>query len=453
MAFLNNSGLDIFLEIPAEPASKLFRPLAKEPKQIWGHGFPTPETAVQIPGGQATVLRLRDYHFEVCTAVDKRGTGCACCSSTDPAWALLGAKDQTNKKGHRVDFPKRPIYLLPVWSYADNAIKILRGGNQVYENMDKWDTEGRDIRDCDWKVFKTGQAKTTKYFTSRQDSSTFTVNIDKAAFDSAWADALKEYMPTPVDKLMQKWNVMSVEEATKKFMESQRTAPIAGAPALPPGGFQGQPQLAAPSGPPTDLSALQKQLADLQAQLASATKTAAAPAPAQGGQSDIPFDQKAAAIPAAAATPAPIATTSDPKSVVLESGKYSGSTVGSVLEKDPEYLKFYRAYIKDEVVKAYIDAALAVKPTVPVTTPVPAPAEASAVTGTATPDRQALVAEIRATIDTFSEFKGRGLGENLIPYLKSILGRFDYTESNVQDLMRLKHALAERKANSATKAA
>ena len=435
MAFLNNSGLDIFLEIPVEPASKMFRPLAKEPIPIWGHGFPTPETAVQIPGGKAELLRLRDYHFEPCVAIDKRGTGCACCSTIDPAWNLLGPKEQTNRKGQRVDFPKRPVYLMPVWSYADNAIKVLRGGNQVYEDMDKYDTEGRDIRACDWKVFKTGTKMTTKYFTSRQDSSTFAMSISDADIKQAMADALKEYMPTPPDKLPGRMAVMSVEEATKKFMESQRTAPIAGAPALPPGGFTGQAQL--PAAPAQDLTSLQAQLAALQAQLLAATKPVAAPAPAPGGQSDIPFEHKAAAPVAAAAAV-------DPKGFVLDGGKYIGSTVGDVLDKDPEYLKFYRAYVKDPAVKAYIDSALNAKPPVPVQAPPPPVATTTDATPVV-PDRQALVTEVRAMIDTFPDFKGRGLGDNLIPFLKGVLGRFDYTESNVQDLVRLKGALVARK--------
>jgi hypothetical protein len=400
-----------------------------------------------LPNGQSTLLRLRDYHYERCTAVDKRGTGCICCNTTDPAWSALGPKDQTNKKGHRVDFPKRPVYLLPVWSYADNAIKILRGGNQVYEQMDKWDTEGRDIRDCDWKVWKTGTRMTTKYHTSRQDSSTFTNVQDEAAIKAALADALREYEPTPPDALIKKQAVMTIQEATQKYMESQKQAPMTGAPALPPGGFA--PPAALPAAAPQDMAALQQQLAALQAQL-NAAKTPAPvtppAAPAPGGQ-DVPFDQKAAAQPAAAAL--------DPKAVILDSGKYAGSSVGDILAKDPEYLKFYRAYIKDEAVKAYIDAALTAKPAMPVPQAAPAPSAPPPVQGApsstpdAGPDRQAIVKEVRAMIDAFPEFKGRGLGDTLIPFLKSVIGSYDYTEANVQDLTRLKQALEQRKQASA----
>lgn len=439
MAFLNNSGIDIFLEIPVEPASKMFRPLTKEPVQIWGHGFPTPEVAVMLPNGQSTLLRLRDYHFERCIAVDKRGTGCLCCSSTDPAWNLLGPKDQTNKKGHRVDFPKRPVYLLPVWSYAENAIKILRGGNQVYEGMDKWDTEGRDIRDCDWKVWKTGQGKTTKYSTSRQDSSTFTNPVDETNVKVALADALREYEPTPNDRLVAKQYAMTVAEATQKYMESQKQGPMVGAPALPVGGFATQAQL--PAATP-DIDALQKQLAELQAQMAAAKAVVVTPPAtptAQGGQAG-PFDQGAAAKSAAAV---------DPKLAVLDGGKYVGSTIGAILDKDPEYLKFYRAYIKDEVVKSYIDAALNAKPAIPAPQATPASVPPPSPVDNVITDRQAIVKDVRAMIDSFADFKGRGLGDNLIPFLKSVIGSYDYTEANVQDLMRLKQALDQRKQPSA----
>jgi hypothetical protein len=452
MAFLNNSGLDIFLEIPVEPASKLFRPLTKEPVQIWGHGFPTPEVAVVLPNGQSTLLRLRDYHFERCVAVDKRGTGCICCNTTDPAWNVLGPKEQTNKKGHRVDFPKRPVYLLPVWSYADNAIKVLRGGNQVYENMDKWDTEGRDIRDCDWKVWKTGTRMTTKYHTSRQDSSTFTATQEESAIKAALADALREYEPTPPDALMKKQSIMTVQEATQRYMESQNQAPMAGAPALPPGGFANQAALppAVPAAVPQDMAALQQQLAALQAQLNAAkqpTPASTTPAPAQGGQEG-PFDQKAVAQSATAA---------DPKAIVLESGKYVGKTVGEVAASDPEYLKFYKGYVKDPATQAGIDIVLSQKPAMPTaaqaapTLPsTPPPTSAAGIAATdAGPDRQALIKEVRAMIDTFPDFKGRGLGDTLIPFLKSIIGSYDYTEASVSDLVRLQDALAKRKTQAA----
>lgn len=241
MAFLNAGGAPtIFLEITDK--AKLVRPLASAPIPIWGHNINSIESAAQI-NGKVEKIFLRGYHFEVCTATDRSGTGCRLDNRIDPGWNQLEAKAQTNRRGQRVDFPKKPVYLLPVWSYADNAIKMMRGGNQLFENMDAWDTQGHNIMDCDWSVWKEqkGQNKmNVEYKSQRMDSSQFTAaEITDEQKKQCVAEAMKNYTPLDDAKLFAKMNVLTVEEATKNLLEARaRSNPaLAGAPqqnALPP---------------------------------------------------------------------------------------------------------------------------------------------------------------------------------------------------------------------------
>jgi hypothetical protein len=58
-------------------------------------------------------------------------------------------------------------------------VKLLKGGNQLYAEMDKWHTSqpdgAKDLRRCDWVAWKEGKGLFTKYQTTRLDTTPFEV--------------------------------------------------------------------------------------------------------------------------------------------------------------------------------------------------------------------------------------------------------------------------------------
>ena len=516
MAFLKQGNNSIFLEIGDETKRKLVRPLVNKPICIWGHAFPSPEIAVQIPGGSIEKARLREYFFHVCTAIDRVGTGCVLHAAQDPAWQYLTQRDQTNKKGHRVDFPMRPHWLLPVWSYADTMIKVIRNSGQVFEGMDEWDTEGHDIRECDWQVWfkQLGNDKRNRtYKSQRMDSAKFEITITEEQIKAAWDEAKKEYAPLTPEKIREKMLVVTPEEATKKYLQAraeqtsfnpaQLTEGTQGASPFPP--LASQPQLMAPPASPNttvvtpsvatnptvtlppppaqaDVSAMLKglspeQLAQmatlLQAQQVAGHGPAASvgsSAPPAGGEVQRPLADSSPKVPATSAPPpTPTASTShggNPADYVLESGKYKGKKLGEVVQLDPKYLLFFRS-TQSEQVKAIITAAIEAKPSMPppvaTAQPTPAPTQAAppvqsapaqnGAAPTPTSDggdrRTVLVGECKALLTQIPEFKGKGMGDNMMPFLRAVSGgKFDYTEWTVPELEKLQEALTKKLADS-----
>lgn len=509
MAFLTQNNNTIFLEINDENKKKLVRPLAVKPICIWGHAFPSPEILVQVPGGEVEKARLRDYFFHVCTAIDRIGTGCMIHNTQDPAWQYLPQRDQTNKKGHRVDFPMRPHWLLPVWSYADSMIKVIRNSGQVYEGMDQWDTEGRDIRECDWQVWfkQQGQDKRNRtYKSQRMDSAKFTIEIPDEQIKAAWDEAKKEYLPLPPEKLREKMLCLTPDEASKKFLAARAesvsfnpaqlsAADQPGASPFPPMN-SGQPQLPATtqpaSAPATTTPATSSQPADVSSMLANLSpeqlrqmatllqaqkvaggepvQSVGSSAPPDGGEVQPPLASSSPkAQEAPVSTPAAVAPNGNPLEYVLESGKYKGKRLAEVVQVDPKYLVFFRS-TQSESVKAIITAAIEAKPVMPPSTPTQpstpapvasAPAQSVPVSTTTPPaaaatteqptadKRTALVAECKGLLMQIPEFKGKGMGDNMMPFLRAVSGgKFDYTEWNIPELEKLQAALVKKLAES-----
>jgi hypothetical protein len=164
-------------------------------------------------------------------------------------------------------------------------------------------------------------------------------------------------------------------------------------------------------------------------------------------------------VPATTSVPAPTSpvvaqhapNAISPSEFVIDSGKYQGKTLGEVAKADLNYLKFYRSVVKDEAIKAHITWVLEAKPPMPDATPVaPASIPPTVVEAAVAVDQKtALVSECKTLLNEFPEFKGRGLSENMMPFLKSIIGRWDYTECDVAGLNKLKLALQARKASTA----
>lgn len=204
MGFLNDSskGESIYLEVKEE--GTLVRPVATKPQSIWVHKI----QEVQTMGPNNQLQTIRKFAHETCTATGRNGVGCFLCNTPDPLWHMLAADEQTNRGGKRVDFPKSPIHILPVYNHELGQAKIMKGGNQIFEEMDKWydaqPPQGQDLRRCDWRVSKAGQKKRTKYTTIRMDATAFQITpeiLEEAKI--AMGKAIADRNPTSADKLMQ----------------------------------------------------------------------------------------------------------------------------------------------------------------------------------------------------------------------------------------------------------
>jgi hypothetical protein len=204
MGFLseNSGGPSVYLTVGDDKNKKLVRPLGAKPQSLWVHKI----QEVKTMGPNNQMITLRRFRHETCTATGRNGVGCYLCNTPDPLWHMLSKEEQTNKKGQRVDFPKTPIHILPVYEHTAAEVVVMRGGNQLFEEMDKWyDTQAdrmKDLGRCDWQVWKTGQGKRTEYKSSRMDVSHFDVTpelIEKAK--SVVAKALVDRNPTAPDIL------------------------------------------------------------------------------------------------------------------------------------------------------------------------------------------------------------------------------------------------------------
>lgn len=205
MGFLNNkddqksSKPEYLLDITETP--KLVRPLAAAPSTHWGHQIPQ-VTAAGIDGKPRAI---RKYGYQLCTKTGRTGTNCQCCQNKDPLWHLLEQKTKTNSKGQRVDFPMRPTHLLPVLELATGEVKILKGGNGLYKDMDAWHDmqpdNKKNLMRCEWGVLKSGVGILTQYKTIRNDETAFTPTAEHLEeAKRLLALALQDMAPQPPDK-------------------------------------------------------------------------------------------------------------------------------------------------------------------------------------------------------------------------------------------------------------
>lgn len=190
-----------YLDIPGDGNKRLVRPAAKAPTTVWVHKIH--KVAETLPSGEEVVLRR--YSTVACTSTGRSGAGCAFCTTPDPLWSKLTKDNQYNRKEARVDFPKTAQHVMAVFDHEAQSVKIMKGGNQLYEPMDQWydlqKGEGQDLRRCDWSVWKSGKGVKTQYAASRMDPSpfTFTPEIEEAV-KTAMAKAHQD-MRIPADKV------------------------------------------------------------------------------------------------------------------------------------------------------------------------------------------------------------------------------------------------------------
>lgn len=192
---------DLYLELSDVP--KRFRPLAKDTVSVWIHKI----NSVKIIGPDAQPRILRKYATEICVSTGRSGAGCYPCTTQDPMWDKLDAKSKTNKKGARTDFPKSCVDLLPVLDLDTGKVKIMKGGNQLYENMGLWlatqPDSGKDLRRCEWTATKTGKELFTKYSTMRLDATQFQASAELEAEAAIMMERAKQDMaPLKLEQFM-----------------------------------------------------------------------------------------------------------------------------------------------------------------------------------------------------------------------------------------------------------
>jgi hypothetical protein len=202
MGFLKESSNQSSINLDITETPKLVRPAAVAPKAIWVHRVPS----VGTMGPDGKFVGIRRFRYEVCTSNGRSGAGCFLCNTPDPLWHKLPPEDQVNRKSQRVDFPKACRFLLPVFSHLDNAMFIMEGGSQLYENMDKWydlqSNAQKDLRRCDWQVWKEGAKKQTRYKTDRLDASAYSFTAEQVEeAKKLLSVALSGFNPTDPAKL------------------------------------------------------------------------------------------------------------------------------------------------------------------------------------------------------------------------------------------------------------
>lgn len=199
MGFLGGSGGTdkpkdaAYLEVSEEKLT--IRPLDRQPTSVWVHTIP----GIKTPGPNGQDITIRKFKTVLCTSTGRGGGGCNVCATKDPLWDRVEESSKYNKKMQRTDFPKKMIHILPVIDHTSKTNKILKGGNQTYEKMDIWfdmqtSDSAKDLRRCDWVIWKTGKGMKTKYFVDRLDTCEF-------EFDPTDAASAKALIKKAIDDL------------------------------------------------------------------------------------------------------------------------------------------------------------------------------------------------------------------------------------------------------------
>lgn len=250
MGFLNQNGggdgkprvNDLYLEITGD--AKKIRPLMSEPKSIWVHRI----FSVETTNADGQKVFLRRFSTEVCTSNSRNGVGCQACTTQDPLWDKLDTKSKYNSKGQITHFPKQCLFLGPVFDHTLGDVRVLRGGNGTFGEMDKWyeaQPEGmKDLGRCDWNVWKTGAGIKTEYNMVRFDASDFKLDPElKEKCKTVMERAFSDLTPTPHEVFLNKIKGESEFESptqeskpvTSGFMaRAQEPTPVETKPQPPP---------------------------------------------------------------------------------------------------------------------------------------------------------------------------------------------------------------------------
>lgn len=230
MPFINSaapkeksSGDSAYFEVTED--QKNLRPGAPLPESTWVHKY----ASVKVVAPNGKEVQVRGFRSEACTSTNKSGVGCRGCTTKDPLWDLLTDQNKFNRSGMRVDFGKTVLHVVPVVDLVDGVMRILKGGNQTFEKMATWlnnqkSDELKDLRRCEWSIWKTGKGMTTKYFSDRQDASPFN-------FTPELVEAAKVMMKKALDDLKPRTDddfMTYIHGEDQELIESARAAFKAG---------------------------------------------------------------------------------------------------------------------------------------------------------------------------------------------------------------------------------
>lgn len=531
MGFLKIKSSSIYLEVTNQP--KLIRPLFKETEGRWCHSIPSCKSR-DLSGKQVTLRKFSMVDADFSQWMK---------NNPDPLWDKLDGMDQTNQKGERRDFPLRPMSLLPVWDYNANDgkgdVKMVKQGNQFFEEMVKYYDQGGDVTNCDWMCWTEGEGRRKNYKTSRQDKSPFNCPISQ--------EELQQKCQEVMEKALSDLRPFKTEEELLKFIRGesdngantlpqgqgvpqnqmpnyqpggQSPGPQLGTPALPPANNPPQPQNVQVGGPVPQTQTHQQNpnvvqppntgvVPNMQQPQAWSPQPTAqqVPMPAyaqnqqpqgvptgpqvtpsytpqavpqqsmppqnqpyqpQQQQQDEVANAPISGQPVYAAPPpttpvpqpqvqqppqpqqpqvqqSPQQENGDPRSIVVQTGKHAGKTLGWVFDNDNSYLSFLKGHEKQ--LKPAIEALLSGDTggngaPAPQQAPAPAPQQAPAgdnVDQEAT--RQQLVQAINEKCFQVPEFQGPGIANNMMPFLEQVIGTTNFSDAPLPDLQKLNAAI------------
>lgn len=243
--FFNIKKQSIYLDVTAE--KKVIRPLARTPEGKWVYSIPScKERGEDNKEKVIRYFRTVDADFSQYMR-----------NNPDPLWDKLADDDKYKQSGEVQHFPMRPVHYLPVWSYSDNDVKIVRQGNQFYEEMGKFHDIGGDITLSDWMCWTEGQNRRKSYKTSRApEQSAFQCPVDQGTLgqkiQALMEQALKDLLPFPDEQALVNYihAIAPAPGAGNALPAAQTQQPTHQIPGYTPGGQTPATLGAAPALPP-----------------------------------------------------------------------------------------------------------------------------------------------------------------------------------------------------------
>ena len=477
----------IYLTIDANP--RPIRPLNNKTVSMWTHTIPN----CSIVTPQGNKITLRQYR----EVGENQDFVAWFKNNQDPLWDKLDDKSKFARKDNkRQDFPSRLRHLMPVWSYLDNDVKLVKQGSQLFEEMDKFDdVGGGDITSCDWLVWSKGSSVNVRYESSRQDQKQFVCPIDqqllqqkvKACMDQAFAD-LNPFKD--LNELAQFINGQTTQDAVSFPHGANVPVQIAQPQqALPPYIQGGQTNVALGSSPlqqPTPVQS-QQPMQIMPQQMQPQQMQPAYPTPGYGPQmvNQNPYMQPQVPIQNTQVPPTPYqpmqmptyqpprvdvpnapinsmptfappvqvqqvvqpqviqpvqSANGNPNDFMIDFGKYSGKTLGWLKDNQSDYLKYLRANKRE--LTGMIDQVMSAPTQVSVQIQAPAPQSQTPAIPSDESAHKQLVLEINEKIMKIEEFKGRGLQDNMIPFVKGYCnGTTQWSDATTDQLLKMRDAI------------
>lgn len=488
MGFLQIKRESVYLTIDA--TVRMIRPLLKEAVGKWVHMIPS--CSVSGPDGKPQLIRrfcCVDADFSSWMK-----------NNQDPLWDRLDNMDRWNRAKERQDFSMRPQHIIPVWSYQDNDVKVVKQGNQFFEEMVKFYDAGGDVTSCDWLCWTEGSGRTTKYLTTRQDRSPFNPGVDPTSLgpkvQAVMTQAISDLRPFKTEEDMLKYIFGKVADEDAAFPYGANQAPqipqsvtppvsqqVPSVPQYMPGGQPVVPYTTVPSPvsappaqqpvwappvtnqvpmgwtPPSTTAAPQQPVTTSVPQWTPPTTTVVPPqswgpppvstmpsyvAPGAYTQAMQPQPPRVE-VPNAPVNSAPVFAppqpilTGNPADFVVSSGKHAGKTLGWIKENAPDYLSFLKGNKKELIplIEQLLGTPSATPP--PVNQPHPQVAVQQSQDDDAM--RSQLIREINQKIMSIPEFQGQGIATKMMPFLQQTIGTTAFSEAPLDQLQTLKNAV------------